>query len=60
METFDWIDELTMLITAWAVYTQCQDEPLECLAMETCLQRNEAITITQNKKSVTLFPRTNR
>ena len=50
-ETFDWINELTMtLIQVWAVHTQRQAETARRLAVETWLQRNGVITITQNKK----------
>jgi transposase InsO family protein len=50
-ETFDWINQLTQaLIQAWAVHTQRQAETARRLAVETWLQRNGVITITQNKK----------
>ena len=55
-ETFDWINELTMtLIQVWAVHTQRQAETARRLAAETWLQRNGAITITQNKKVLPVF-----
>lgn len=60
-ETFDWIDELTrILIEVWAVHTQRQVHTVRRLAVENWFQRNGVITITQNKKSVTCFPRTIR
>ena len=50
-ETFDWINELTLtLIKVLAVHTQRQAETARRLAVETWLQRNGVITITQNKK----------
>jgi transposase InsO family protein len=50
-EIFDWINELTQtLIQAWAVHTQRQAETARRLAVETWLQTNRVITITQNKK----------
>jgi transposase InsO family protein len=55
-ETFDWINELTQtLIQAWAVHTQRQAETARRLAVETWLQRNGVITITQNKKVLPVF-----
>jgi len=55
-ETFDWINELTMtLIQVWAVHTQRQAETARRLAVETWLQRNRVITITQNKKVLPVF-----
>jgi hypothetical protein len=55
-EAFDWINELTtMLIQAWAVHTQRQAETARRLAVETWLQRNGVITITQNKKVLPVF-----
>jgi len=51
-----WINELTMtLIKAWAVHTQRQAETARRLAVETWLQRNGVITITQNKKVSPVF-----
>jgi hypothetical protein len=56
-EAFDWINELTMtLIQVWAVHTQHQAETARRLAVETWLQRNGVITITQNKKVLPIFP----
>jgi len=50
-ETFDWINELTLtLIQVWAVHTQRQADTVRRLAVETWLQTNGVITITQNKK----------
>jgi hypothetical protein len=50
-ETFDWINELTLtLIRVLAVHTQYQADTARRLAVETWLQRNGVITITQNKK----------
>ena len=50
-ETFDWINELTLtLIQVWAVHTQRQADTVRRLAVETWLQRNGVITITQNKE----------
>jgi transposase InsO family protein len=55
-ETFDCINELTMtLIQVWAVHTQRQAETARRLAVETWLQRNGVITITQNKKVLPVF-----
>ena len=55
-ETFDWINELTMtLIQVWAVHTQRQADTVRRLAVETWLQRNGVITITQNKKVLPVF-----
>jgi len=55
-ETFDWINELTMtFIEALAVHTQHQAETGRRLAVETWLQRNGVITITQNKKVLPIF-----
>jgi hypothetical protein len=55
-ETFDWINELTMtLIQVWAVHTQRQAETARRLAVETWLQRNGVITITQNRKVLPVF-----
>jgi len=56
-EIFDWINELTrVLIRAWAVHTQRQRETAPRLAVESWLQRNGVITITQNKKVLHIFP----
>jgi len=55
-ETFDWINELTMtLIQVLAVHTQSQIETARRLAVETWLQTNGVITITQNKKVLPVF-----
>jgi hypothetical protein len=55
-ETFDWINELSMtLIQVLAVHTQSQAETARRLAVETWLQRNGVITITQNKKVLPVF-----
>ena len=55
-ETFDWINELTRtLIQVWAVHTQHQVDTARRLAVETWLQRNGVITITQNKKVLPVF-----
>jgi hypothetical protein len=55
-ETFDWINELTRtLIQVWAVHTQHQAETARRLAVETWLQRNGVIPITQNKKVLPIF-----
>jgi hypothetical protein len=56
-EIFDWINELTRtLIEVSAVHTQRQVETARRLAVETWLQRNGVITITQNKKVLPIFP----
>jgi transposase InsO family protein len=56
-EIFDWINELTkVLIQVSAVHTQRQVETARRLAVETWLQRNGVITITQNKKVLPIFP----
>lgn len=50
-ETFDWINELTReLVQVSAVHTQRQAATARRLAVETWLQRNGVITITQNQK----------
>ena len=55
-ETFDWINELTRtLIQVLAVHTQSQAEAARRLAVETWLQRNGVITITQDKKVLPVF-----
>ena len=55
-ETFDWINELTMtLIRILAVHTQCQGDTARRRAVESWLQRNGVITITQNKKVLPVF-----
>jgi len=56
-EIFDWINELTQtLIAVSAVQTQRQVETARRRAVETWLQRNGVITITQNKKVLPIFP----
>jgi transposase InsO family protein len=56
-ETFDWINELTQMLTrVWAVRTLRQAETARRLAVETWLQRNGVITITQNQKVLPIFP----
>jgi transposase InsO family protein len=56
-EIFDWINELTKaLIQVSAVHTQCQLEAARRRAVETWLQQNGVITITQNKKVLPIFP----
>jgi hypothetical protein len=56
-EIFDWINELTKaLIPVSAVHTQRQVETARPLAVETWLQRNGVITITQNKKVLPISP----
>lgn len=55
-ETFDWINELTLtLIQVWAVHTQRQADTVRRLAVETWLQRNGVITVTQNQKVLPVF-----
>ena len=55
-EAFDWINELTsLLIRAWAVRTPRQAETARRLAVETWLQSNGVITITQNQKVLPVF-----
>ena len=55
-EIFDWINELTRrLIQVWAVHTQRQAETACRVAVETWLQRNGVITITQNPKVLPVF-----
>jgi transposase InsO family protein len=55
-EIFDWINELTRaLIQVSPVHTQPQVETARRLAVETWLQRNGVITITQNKKVLPIF-----
>jgi hypothetical protein len=55
-ETFDWINELTTaLIQVLPVHTQSQAETARRLAVETWLQRNGVITITQNQKVLPVF-----
>lgn len=55
-EVFDWINELTsLLIRVWAVRTPRQAETARRLAVETWLQRNGLITVSQNQKVLPLF-----
>jgi hypothetical protein len=56
-EVFNWINELTsLLIRVWAVRTPRQTETARRLAVETWLQTNGVITITQNPKVLPIFP----
>jgi transposase InsO family protein len=56
-EIFDYINDLTRaLIQASAAHTQRQVEAARRLAVETWLQRNGVITITQKKKVLPIFP----
>jgi transposase InsO family protein len=56
-ETLDWINELTrILIRVWEVRTPRQAETARRLAVETWLQSNGVITITQNRKVLPVFP----
>ncbi len=55
-EVFDWINELTtILIQVWAVRTPRQAETARRLAVETWLQRNGLITVSQNPKVLPIF-----
>lgn len=55
-EVFDWINELTsLLIRVWAVRTPRQAETARRLAVETWLQRNGLITVSQNPKVLPIF-----
>jgi len=55
-EIFEGINELTRtLMQARAVHTQRQADTARRLAVETWLQRNGVITITQNKKVLPIF-----
>jgi hypothetical protein len=55
-EIFEEINELTRtLLQARAVHTQRQAEAARRLAVETWLQSNGAITITQNRKVLPVF-----
>ena len=55
-EALDWINELTrILIQVWEVHTPRQAETARRLAMETWLQNNRVITITQNRKVLPVF-----
>ena len=56
-EVFDWINELTsLLIQVWAVRTPRQADTARRLAVETWLQRNGLITVSQNLKVLPIFP----
>jgi transposase InsO family protein len=56
-EIIDWINELTMtLMQVAAVHTQRQVDAARRLAVETWLQQNGVITITQNQKVLPIFP----
>jgi len=56
-EIFDWINELTKtLIAGSAVQTERQVETARRREVETWLQRNGVITITQNKRVLPIFP----
>jgi hypothetical protein len=56
-EVFDWINELTQtLIAVSAVHTQRQVETARRLGVESWLQKNGVITVTQNKKVLPIFP----
>jgi len=56
-EVFDWINELTsLLIRVWAVRTPRQAETARRLAVETWLQRNGLITVSQSPKVLPIFP----
>ena len=56
-EIFDWINGLTAaLIPIAAVHTQRQVEAARRRAVETWLQRNGVITVTQNKRVLPSFP----
>jgi hypothetical protein len=55
-EIFDAINELTRtLVQTRAVHTQRQAETARRLAVETWLQRNGVLTITQNKRVLPIF-----
>jgi transposase InsO family protein len=54
---FDWINDLTRaLIQASAAHTLRQAEAARRLAVETWLQRNGVIIVTQNNKVLPIFP----
>jgi len=56
-EIFDWINELIReLVQVSVVHTQRQAETARRLAVETWLQRNGVITITQNPKVLPISP----
>jgi hypothetical protein len=55
-EVFDWINELTsLLVKVWAVRTPRQAETARRLTVETWLQRNGLITVSQNPKVLPIF-----
>jgi transposase InsO family protein len=55
-ETLDWINELTrMLVRIWEVRAPRQAETARRLAVETWLQRNGLITVSQNPKVLPIF-----
>ena len=55
-EAFAWINELTLtLLEVLVVHTKRQAETAQRLAVETWLQRNGVIPITQNKKVLPFF-----
>jgi len=55
-EALDWINELTsLLIRVWAVRTPRQARTARRLAVETWLQRNGVITVSQNLKVLPVF-----
>jgi len=55
-EAFDWINELTsLLIRVWAVRTPRQADTARRLAVETWLQRNGVISVSQNPKVLPVF-----
>ena len=59
-EVFDWINELTrVLIQVSAVHTQRQAATARRLAVETWLQTNGVITITQNQTVLPIFSENN-
>ena len=56
-EIFEWINELTRtLVQVLAVHTQRQVATAKRLAVETWLQRNGVIAVTQNRKVLPIFP----
>lgn len=56
-EVFDWINELTsLLIRVWEVRSPRQEETARRLAVETWLQRNGLVTVSQNHKVSPIFP----
>jgi hypothetical protein len=58
-EIFDWINQpTTILVQVWAVGTPRQAETARRLAVETWLQRNGLITVSQNPRVLPIFPET--